>query len=311
MISSMELKEFLKNNVLVAANVGDMDSCGSFVAFRELARKLCPKTRLEFTFSGALNKEGEKILKLFNFQTKLIEDVPLEDFENLVLIDTQLNNVPEYLRKKKTIIIDHHQKAAEIPAGSAFDSEAASTTEIIYGLFKKYKIKPSETAAKAIVYGMIADTAGMRYAKTKTFSLMSEILENHKLDYQKLLAEIYEERDISERIAWLKTARRLEFRNLKNKLIVTSGVAAFESSAASKLMGLGADVVLVTSQKPGEVRIVGRARHGINLAEIFTKVANELKGTGGGHPGACVMNLQEGKDKAAINLVIKELERIL
>src|SRR3989344_7346584 len=220
----MDLKKFLKGNVLVVASVGDMDACASFVAFRELVRKLNPKVRLEFTFSGMINKDGARIMKLYNFQTKLIEDITLEDFENLILIDTQLNNIPDYLKNKKTIIIDHHQKAAEIPAGSAFDSEAASTTEIIYGLFKKYKIKPSETAAKAIVYGMIADTAGMRYAKTKTFSLMSEILENHKLDYQKLLAEIYEERDISERIAWLKTARRLEFRNLKNKLIVTSGV---------------------------------------------------------------------------------------
>ncbi len=307
----MDLKKFLKGNVLVVASVGDMDACASFVAFRELARKLNPKVRLEFTFSGMPNKEGEKILKLFNFQVKLIEDTPLEDFENLVLIDTQLNNVPDYLKNKKTIIIDHHQKAAEIPEGSAFDSEAASTTEVIYGLFKKYKIKLTETVAKAIIYGIIADTGGMRFAKSKTFALMAEILSEFKIDYQKLLAEIYEERDISERIAWLKTARRLEFKNIKNKLVVTSGVAAFESSAASKLMGLGADVVLVTSQKPGEVRIVGRARHGINLAEIFTRVANELKGTGGGHAGACVMNLPEEKDKIAVNLVLKELERIL
>ncbi len=307
----MDLKNFLKGNVLVVASVGDMDACASFVALRELARKLSPKVRLEFAFSGALNKEGEKILKLYNFQIKLIEDIPLEDFEKLILIDTQPNNIPDYLKNKKTIIIDHHQKAAEIPEGSAFDSEAASTTEIIYSLFKKYKVKLAENIAKAVIFGLIADTGGMRFAKSKTFGLMSEILLEFKLDYQKILAEIYEERDISERIAWLKTARRLEFRQIKNKLVVLSGVAAFESSSASKLIGLGADIALVTSQKPGEVRIVGRARHGINLAEIFTKVASELKGTGGGHAGACVMNLQEGKDKQAIGLILKELEKIL
>jgi len=306
----MDLKKFLKGNVLVVASVGDMDACASFVAFRELVRKLNPKVRLEFTFSGMINKDGARIMKLYNFQTKLIEDIPLEDFENLILIDTQLNNIPDYLKNKKTIIIDHHQKAAEIPAGSAFDSEAASTTEVIYGLFKKYKIKFAENIAKAIIYGIIADTGGMRFAKTKTFALMAEILAGFNLDYQNLLSEIHEERDMSERIAWLKAARRVEFRNVKNKLIVTSEIAAFESSAASKLMGLGADVVLVVSQKPGETRVVGRARHGINIAEIFTKVANELKGTGGGHPGACVMNLQEGKDKEALRKVISELEKV-
>ena len=146
----MDLKKFLKGNVLVVASVGDMDACASFVAFRELVRKLNPKVRLEFTFSGMINKDGARIMKLYNFQTKLIEDIPLEDFENLILIDTQLNNIPDYLKNKKTIIIDHHQKAAEIPAGSAFDSEAASTTEVIYGLFKKYKIKFAENIAKAI-----------------------------------------------------------------------------------------------------------------------------------------------------------------
>ncbi|MEK6807407.1 MAG: DHHA1 domain-containing protein [Nanoarchaeota archaeon] len=307
----MELKEFLKGNVLAVASVGDTDACTSFVLLRELARTLNPKARMEFAFSSALNKEGAKILKMFNFQVKLIEDIPLEDFPKLILLDTQTNNIPDYLKKKEIFVIDHHEKACELPKGSILDSNSTSTAEILLGLFKKYKLKLTDKTARAVLFGIIADTSGLRFAKTETFRNVLEILDEFKFEYQKISSELFEEKDISERIAWLKTARRLEFRQVHEKLIAISEIGAFESSSASKLIGLGADVALVVSKKPDEVRIIGRARHGINLAEIFIAVGKELKGTGGGHAGACVMNLQEGKEKEAIKRVISELEKVI
>ncbi len=308
----MDIKELLKHELVVAAHVGDMDACAAMVAFRELARKLTqqPK-RIEFTFSGAANREGEKILKMFDLKTKLMDDVPLEDFEYVVLLDTQPNVIPDFLRKKKIFLIDHHVKIDSKLAGEIVDEKAASTTEIVYGLFRENKIKPSAHAAKAIIYGLISDTAGMRFAKTKTFGLMHELLSENKFEYQNLLAEIYEERDISERIAWLKAARRAEVKQINNRLVVISEIGAFESSSATKLLALGADVALVFSSKPGEDRVIGRAKSGINLAEIFTKTATELKGSGGGHMAACAMNVPDGKGKTAIALVLRALKTVL
>ncbi len=313
----MDIKDLLKHELVVAAHVGDMDACGAMVSFRELARKLAEKLkiqpkRLEFTFSGALNKEGEKILKMFDLKTKLMDDVPLEDFEYILLLDTQTNVIPDFLSKKKIFVIDHHVKIDhKNVAGELIDEKAASTTEIIYSLFKENKIKPTTNAAKAIIYGIISDTAGMRFSKTKTFGIMHELLSEGKLEYQSLLAEIYEEKDISERIAWLKAARRAEVKQINNRLVVISEIGAFESSSATKLLALGADVVLVFSGKPNEDRIIGRAKPGINLAEIFTHVAAELKGSGGGHMAACAMNVPNEKGRTAISMVLSNLKNVL
>ncbi len=294
----MELKTWLKGNVLLLAHVGDMDACASFVAFEELAKKIS-KAKLEFAVSGLLNKDGEKILNLFGLKAKKLSDIKIENFQKLVLVDTSEDLAKDVIAKfKDNLVLDHHVQTKEF-------SYAVSTTEIIYDLFKKNKVKISEKAAKAITYGIISDTRGLRFAKNKTFAILSDILTENKLDYQKLLEEIAEETHPDEKLAWLKAAQRLQVHELGNKILIVSTVGGFESSAASKLMALGADVVLVISHKTKETRIVGRAKSPYNLAEVFQKIASEVSGTGGGHPGAAAMNFPPEKEKEALSKVIK------
>ena len=126
----MELKTWLKGNVLLLAHVGDMDACASFVAFEELARKIS-KAKLEFAVSGLLNKDGEKILNLFGLRAKKLSDIETENFQKLVLVDTSEDLAKDVIAKfKDHLVLDHHVQTKEF-------SYAVSTTEIIYDLFKK------------------------------------------------------------------------------------------------------------------------------------------------------------------------------
>ena len=300
------LKNWLSGSVLVYAQIGDMDACASFVALSELFKKLKTKAELEFS-TGVLNKDGAKILKLFNLKVKSFEEAVECNIEKVILVDTQPNLLPKQFSKLDVFVIDHHQPSAELKKvkNLMHDSSAASTTEIIFDLFGENKMNITKEASKAILYGIIADTAGLRFAKTKTFKIISELLEENKLDYQELLSEISEERDYSEKIACLKAAKRLEIKTFGQKILVITEIGGFESSAASRLMSFGPDVVLVVSKKQDETRIVGRAKKEFNLAEIFQKVGKEIEATAGGHAGAAVINFDPKKEKEALAKIVK------
>lgn len=304
----MELKSWLNGRILVYAQVGDTDACGSFVAFRELAEKLNKDVELEFAI-GTLNRDGKKILETFKLQAKEFEDVVEQEFEKIVLVDTQPNQMPHQFAKLDILMIDHHQKAKDLPAHNFWNPDVASTTEIIYNLFLKNSLEPSKDSAKAILFGMIADTAGMRFIKTKSIGSVYHLLNDNKIEYAELLTEIFDEKDYSEKIACLKAAQRLKIKPFgASKILVVSEIGGSESAVASKLISLGADIALVVSKKPNETRIIGRAKKGWNMAEVFQKVSGAFPGmTSGGHPGAAVINMPAEKETVALSKIMKIL----
>ena len=304
----MELKNWLANRILVYAQVGDMDACASFVAFKELAEKLNKNIELEFAV-GALNRDGKKILDMFKLKIKEFEDVVENDFDKIVLIDTQTNQMPHQFSELDILLIDHHQKAKNLPANHFWNPDAASTTEIIYDLFLKNSFEPSKDSGKAILYGVIADTAGLRFVKTKSLGTVYHLLNDHKLEYSELLTDIFEEKDYSEKIACLKAAQRLKIKSFgQQKILVISEIGGSESAVASKLISLGADIALVISKKEAETRIIGRAKKGWNIAEVFQKTSDAIPGlTSGGHPGAAVVNLPAEKETIVMSKIMKIL----
>ena len=307
----MKLKNWLKGKILVVAHAGDIDACGSFIAFRELAKKLNPRIRLEFCITGKTNKDAQRVLNLFRFRVKPLSKIKLKMFRKMVLLDTQPEVLPDAKFPKDIFIIDHHvpSKAVKKAKNKVIDAKAVAATEIVYSIFKSYKINPSKNAAKAIAYGIMSDTGGFRFAKTRTFKLIYDLLSSHKVDYQKLLKAIAVGIELQEKIAWLKTAKRLKITRFRNKILVISRVGSYESSACQKLLSLGADVALVVSRKNKETRIAGRARAGFNLAKIFINVSEILGGSGGGHPGAAGLIIPAGKEQEALSYIVKAIKK--
>ncbi|MFH0869018.1 MAG: DHH family phosphoesterase [archaeon] len=307
----MELKNWLKGKIIVYAQVGDMDACSSFVAFSELVDRLTGKNLPEMEFAvGTMNKDGKKILDMFNFKVKHFEIIVEQDFGKLVLIDTQPNQMPKQFAKCDMLVIDHHQKTSELGLFNFWNTDVASTTEIIYDLFLKNSVEPSKDAAKAILYGIVSDTAGLRFVKTASLGTIYHLLNDHKLDYQSILGEIFEEKDYSEKTACLKAAQRMKIKPFGDKkILVISEIGGFESSVASKMITLGADISLIISKKENETRIVGRAKKDWNLAEVFHKVAIDIKdASAGGHPGAAVINMPADREAVALSKILKILK---
>ncbi len=81
-------------------------------------------------------------------------------------------------------------------------------------------------------------------------------------------------------------------------MIVTSSIAAFESSVARSLIGTGADIAFVIAKKKDELRGSGRISgiDGLSVGDILIQLASEFSddtytATGGGHNAAAGLNI--------------------
>jgi len=181
---------------------------------------------------------------------------------------------------------------------SLLDNEAASTTELVHGLLEKSGVAIGKSAAAAIGCGIITDSAGFVAATPRTFAVMASAMKISGRQFIQLVELFQVEKDLSEKVAQLKAARRSKIYNSNGHLIVVSEVGAFESSAASSLVRLGADVAFAgATDEKGRMLISARCRNsfidktGFSLVkDVFPELANQFEGAGGGHPAAAAFN---------------------
>jgi len=218
----------------------------------------------------------------------------------LVILDTsspiQLDIEPANL--DNAVIIDHHKKNSNLKNEIYYcDETKSSCSEIIFELLEFMKFKITRKTALALLAGIVADTGNFRYANIQSFKSFINLLEQSNLTMGEVL-KIFNNIDtqnISQRIAHLKGAQRLKFKQYSNLLIVISQLSSYEASMSKNLIILGADVAFVGAQRGENVRISGRAsselvKLGLHLGTFLQKISAELSCEGGGHAGAAGMN---------------------
>ncbi len=197
------------------------------------------------------------------------------------------------------LLIDHHTRSWENLAkeeNSLIEENAASTTEILFKLFKKQGIPISKEIALLACCGIITDSAHFSYASADTFSVMAEALGLAKTPYSKITGLFSVEREFSEIVAKLKAAQRCRIFRAGEFIVAISDVGAFEAQAAASLLRIGADAAFVGVEEAGEVMVSGRASHkivefGLDLVrDVFDPLSARFSGEGGGHTAAAAFN---------------------
>ncbi|MHA1485426.1 MAG: DHH family phosphoesterase, partial [Candidatus Thorarchaeota archaeon] len=189
-------------------------------------------------------------------------------------------------------------------------SDRYSACEIIAGLYDEVGLDIDSNTANLLLTGMLFDTRRFLYADEDTLIAATKLVHNGA-DYQACMSSLAIKPSRSERIARLKAAGRLQVHNIDNWIIVTSRIKAFEASACRGLIGLGADVAIVSgSPSNGEVRLSSRSttefyeKTGVNLgSDVMEPLGNLIEGKGGGHPNAAGANGRILGDKAASRAV--------
>ncbi|NJD99270.1 bifunctional oligoribonuclease/PAP phosphatase NrnA [Thermococcus sp. LS1] len=323
MKGKIKLKRFLQSSrdksfLLLCHHNADPDSLGSAIAFALYLKS----TGIEDVRIGVAQSISSYTKRLLTLSPVPIEKDPQVREDVVVIFDTssieQLEPI-EIPKDKFIIVIDHHaEKENPIRANIMIvDSSRTSTAEIVWELFK-YLGFYDETSAKALLAGIVTDTATFRYSNAKTFKTVSEILERFPIqmgEIFQLVAPVSDENiDQAKRMAVLKACQRLEIRKFRKYIIAVSKVSAYESLACKTFIQLGADIAIVGSEKKG-VRISARAKEslvkkGLHLGKIMEKVGPIIEGSGGGHAGAAGANGKANLDEG-IKLILKEIEKFL
>lgn len=301
--------------ILLSHHNADPDGLGSALALSMGLKQKNIQTRIGVAES--VSKLSKKLFKEYKIEI----NPEIEDKEVVLVLDTssseQLGEIE--IKGKKTIVIDHHYPGnlKEKAHLSWINSEAKSVCELIYELLNELNCEFTPEISTFLILGISYDTGHLKYGDKNTFSILSKLLKYTDKDFNEILSLLYLPPDISERIAYLKAANRMDVYRIKDYLIIFSKIGSFEGSSARSLVRYGGDIAIVGCKRKNEIRISGRARREIsekmNLAEdIFSKIEPIIKGSAGGHSSAASANGRKPETMGkAFKVILNNLERYL
>lgn len=178
----------------------DPDAYGSQVGLKQLIKHSFPNKQVY-----AVGKEDPSL----SFLAKM-DQIADHLYENALVIVCDTANTERicdnrYTRGKKLVKIDHHPNVEPYGDIAWVDTEASSTSEMIYELYLKGKndgLQMSKEAARLIYAGIVGDTGRFLFPSTrkKTFQYASELIQ-FEFDLTSLYDSLY---NIEVKIARLK-----------------------------------------------------------------------------------------------------------
>ena len=303
-----EISEALKkrdNFIILTHHNADVDAIASALVLKQALESLGKKVK-----TGVPESVSEVAR---NFLTEDVEINPKINDETIVVVDT---SAPEQLEPIEmgnvTVVIDHHIAGNIHAEFSHIDPEAKSCSELIYELCCELGTDITPKMATLLIGGLIYDTAHFRRAGHETFALVAELLKKSDKNYQEILEMLRTKINISEKIAILKSMKRLNSYRMGEYIVSFTTVGSFEASVARNLLRLGADIAIVGAPKKKAVRISGRMRwqmkEKLNLAEVFSSIESIIGGSAGGHDMAASAN---GKKPENLNIAFSEIMKQL
>ncbi len=272
-----------KKAVLVHNNA-DMDAVGSAFALSRSFHDftICACGGVDYVANVVAEKLGIPIFDSYD----------PEDYDLTVVVDTSSPTLLGVSVPENSIVIDHHIPSGEWKDVRFFcDETSISCCELIAEILFDSGIKIDKTTGLALLGGMITDSGHLQYAKPITLKRFARIMEECDICMDEAMALTRTDVRMSERNAVLKTMERLKFERVGEMIVAYAIGSSFEASACRAMIGAGADVAFVATQKDDFFRISARAtmeavRKGIALGDILQNVGSDTDCNGGGHTGA-------------------------
>lgn len=271
--------------VLIHGNA-DPDAFGSAYALRSCF------PNVDICAPLGLDRVAKVIARKLAYQP--LESADLGAYDTVLVVDT---SSPEQLGDMNRpgpdwIIIDHHVRSDKWASCQYYcDDTRRSCAELIFELIKESGTTLQKPVGLALLCGMTTDSGHFRYANPSLLRSFAELMALSGAEMDEIYAMTELEPDISERIAVLKGAQRLRFERVGERIVAVSLGSSFESSVCKSMLGTGADVAFVVSQRDETFRLSARARAemvraGLHLGRMLEDIGRETMNEGGGHPGA-------------------------
>ena len=207
-----KIKEY--DNVVIARHIGaDPDALGSQFALKNIILELFPDKKVyavgnpasRFKFFGSQDK-------IDNLNTNKSLCIVLDTPDIKRIDGADINNF-EFVIK-----IDHHPIIDKYANIEIIDDNACSSSQLILEFVYENNISLSQSCAEKLFLGIVGDTDRFLhdYTSSKTFSLVTRLLEETNIDFTSLYKVLYQ-RPISE--------IRFEGYIYQNLILTENGVA--------------------------------------------------------------------------------------
>jgi nanoRNase/pAp phosphatase (c-di-AMP/oligoRNAs hydrolase) len=300
-----------KKILILGHQNADPDAVCSGYLLSKLLRRVNRRLGTVVVSPDGVSKVSTRILDHLRFQ--VAEKAEPSEFDTIFTVDTntlqQLGSLKEPVEKarKPLVVIDHHAVHPDTRDRATTlisDEKATSTCEIVYRMYKTMKVKPTKREALAVFLGLAYETGHFAIATTRSLRLACELLD-HGVDGTGALNIIRLPMDNSERIARMKSAKRLNWENIGGWIVASSTVGSFHASVARSLIGLGAHLAIVGGEKESGLTLSFRStsdfysRTKFHLGkDLATVLGQTMNGAGGGHSTAAGAAVQGNLDEA-------------
>ena len=286
------IKKF--NKFLITSHINpEGDAIGSQIAMACLLRKL-GKESVMLDDSPAPN-----VLRFMKGSEDISKEMPRDfNFQAVIILDSpdlaRIGRVNDYIKKDSVIInIDHHISNVNFGKFNWVEPDFSSVGEMVYDLFKAFKIKVDLDEAIALYTAIMTDTGSFRYSNTvskthriaaelvdigvKPYEIHTKIYETSSIQDTNLLGEALQTMKLTEdgKIAWLWVTKEM-LKKTKASLEGTEGIINF----ARSIDGVEIAILFRETGTEEKVKVSFRSKGKVDV--------NKLAGSfgGGGHPTA-------------------------
>ncbi len=292
--------------IVLARHVGaDPDALGSTIGLKEIIKCTFPSKKVyvvgnpasHFKYLGTLDKVStdicsDALLLVLDTPDRLrIDGVNPDDF-------------------KYTIKIDHHPFIEKVCDLEWIDDTSSSVSQMVMELVYNTKLVMTKSAAEKLYIGLVADTDRFLFTYTtdKTFHLVSKLMGEFKLDFEKIYTNLYT-RPLKEvkfegyivnnlQVTENGFAYAVLKEDILNKYEVDAATAGNMVNNFNYIEGIYAWAVFSYDKNNDNIRTSIRSR-----GPIINEVASHFNG--GGHKYASGVRLNSSEE---IELLVKELD---
>ncbi|HAZ10482.1 MAG TPA: bifunctional oligoribonuclease/PAP phosphatase NrnA [Candidatus Omnitrophica bacterium] len=304
------IKKF--NKFLITSHINsEADAIGSQVAMAFLLKKL-GKVAVMLDDSPV-----PSLLQFIKGTEEISKEMPHDfDYQAVIILDspdlTRIGRVNEYIKKDAVIInIDHHISNINFGKFNWVEPELSSTGEMIYDLFKAFKMKINLDEAIVLYAAIMTDTGSFRYSNTssKTHRIAAELIDIGVLPYEmhtkiyetssvqdtNLLGEALQTMKLTEdgKIAWLWVTKEM-LKKTKASLEGTEGIINF----ARSIDGVEIAILFRETGTEDRVKVSFRSKGKVDVNKLAAAF------NGGGHPsasGCTVLGKMEDVEKKVLD----------
>lgn len=220
-----EIKKY--NHITIARHIGpDFDALGSQYALGEAIKRTFPEKSVYLP--GTFNQKVAQLYK--SSEPKVKELLIILDTPNLSRVD-----IKDITGFKSIVKIDHHPFIEKFSEIEYINTEVSSTSEIIYNFLKFSNFDMNKRCAELLFMGIITDTNRFLFSLGEnTLYLAGELVDNFKIDTEKLYKEIYKrEYKIEKFKAWVTVNYNVTDNNFAYIFIKDKDLKEFDVDAGS------------------------------------------------------------------------------